>query len=633
MTEFKSLQQMHYDLLVRLDQEPGEIEIQEIENFIEHVKASATDIPDPVDRDQLRAILRSWAAYIYDHTGEFPDTTLQTLDLEKSKQLIRTKTVDHKPSWNIILIIVLGIIILVYGASAIISWVTTDRNAIIRQTEEAISTAAQIQLESSQTAIAMSRTATPTNTLEPTPSTTPSPTATLQAQVITPSQITPPDAGIQILVENLDNGTTIPANILITGTYDGLIPGTSIHILLQPIKQCGTNNILVPESKLVEQPSGRWQIPVTFGQGDELLVEEQYNIRLYFAQNQEVRDALAKNQSKFSTCFDTGDLPTGFYPYSPLVVNINRSRYEPRLVFATRKLDSNYYDLATTRLDGSDFRLLTDTDEIDEHEPHVCQGNQKIVFVDKSPIRRAQNQIWIMDLNGDNKEVLAAGYDVTYERPLWSPDCKYIAYARFAPSEETMKIEIIEYDQRELGPITLGQGRYPTWMPEGHVLIFNHLITDRRNYPSFALMNLDQCQLLHEEKESDCYQDTSRFKHLGTPVQGLQPAVSPDGKRLAFTTVVLYQGDHPYKYIQGFDLDASNPVYNFTTSTGLYTDEYPTWGPDPASTTVFFQSLRRQNTNIWSVGVDSTNLTPIGPKDCININVTYQLLAIDLIGP
>jgi Tol biopolymer transport system component len=316
-----------------------------------------------------------------------------------------------------------------------------------------------------------------------------------------------------------------------------------------------------------------------------------------------------------------------------LLFNVNRSKYESRLVFATRETNTDYYDLATTRLDGSDFRLLTDTPKVNEQDPHVCYGNQKIVYVDNTPTRGLQNQIWTMDLNGKNQEVLVAQPGFKYERPFWSSDCRYIAYARLAPGEDKQwQIEIIEFDLPELGPAILGQGRYPAWIPGEYLLVFNHLIYDRVNYPSFAMVDLEKCRLVPGEKEADCHQDTSRFKYQGSPIQGLQPAVSLDGKRLAFTTHVLTQNDQTYKYIQGFDLDGSGPVYNLTTSRGLYTDEYPTWGPDLGSTLVYFQSWRRQNTNIWSVGVEGANLTPIGPNNRINITVTYQMLAVDLLG-
>ena len=86
MTEFESLQKKHYDLQVRLDQKPGEVDIQEIEAFIEYVKVKAANVVDPVDRDQLRAMLRSWASYIYDQKGVFPDTTLRPADPEKKVQ-------------------------------------------------------------------------------------------------------------------------------------------------------------------------------------------------------------------------------------------------------------------------------------------------------------------------------------------------------------------------------------------------------------------------------------------------------------------------------------------------------------------------------------------------------------------
>ena len=52
---------------------------------IQHMCVAAEDISAPRERDQLRAILRFWASYVYDMTGTYPDTTLRPRDADQAR--------------------------------------------------------------------------------------------------------------------------------------------------------------------------------------------------------------------------------------------------------------------------------------------------------------------------------------------------------------------------------------------------------------------------------------------------------------------------------------------------------------------------------------------------------------------
>lgn len=77
MTKFEELQAMHEQLMEQ-SKSPDNVPafVEEVQQEIHNMCVAAEDISVPRERDQLRAILRFWASYVYDQTGTYPDTTL-----------------------------------------------------------------------------------------------------------------------------------------------------------------------------------------------------------------------------------------------------------------------------------------------------------------------------------------------------------------------------------------------------------------------------------------------------------------------------------------------------------------------------------------------------------------------------
>ncbi|MFZ6028095.1 MAG: hypothetical protein ACOYYS_10300 [Chloroflexota bacterium] len=77
MSMYQSLQERHQELLAR--REAGEDRQalgRAVREYIEQARSEAHTIPRPRERDQLRANLRFWGAFLYDETGVYPDTAL-----------------------------------------------------------------------------------------------------------------------------------------------------------------------------------------------------------------------------------------------------------------------------------------------------------------------------------------------------------------------------------------------------------------------------------------------------------------------------------------------------------------------------------------------------------------------------
>ena len=79
MTRFDELQQAHQGLLDRMDSATDKAAFarEEVQPYVARVCDEAVDVPNPRDRDQLRANLRFWASYLYDATGTYPATTMR----------------------------------------------------------------------------------------------------------------------------------------------------------------------------------------------------------------------------------------------------------------------------------------------------------------------------------------------------------------------------------------------------------------------------------------------------------------------------------------------------------------------------------------------------------------------------
>jgi hypothetical protein len=82
MTTFQDLQAEHEALLNRHEAPADPAQFwADVQSFIDRVRNDAQYISAPRERDQLRAILRFWASYVYDQTKTYPDTTMRPADV------------------------------------------------------------------------------------------------------------------------------------------------------------------------------------------------------------------------------------------------------------------------------------------------------------------------------------------------------------------------------------------------------------------------------------------------------------------------------------------------------------------------------------------------------------------------
>src|SRR5215208_6310046 len=101
MNSFQQFQQKHIDLLRRYETNKESADfLKEVREYIEHVLSASRQISDSRERNQLRANLRFWGAYIYDHTGTYPNLSLLPAEGEASKPIPKPTPMNR--TWIIV---------------------------------------------------------------------------------------------------------------------------------------------------------------------------------------------------------------------------------------------------------------------------------------------------------------------------------------------------------------------------------------------------------------------------------------------------------------------------------------------------------------------------------------------------
>lgn len=254
--------------------------------------------------------------------------------------------------------------------------------------------------------------------------------------------------------------------------------------------------------------------------------------------------------------------------------------------------------------------------------------------------RTGEVQLHAMDADGGNVVQLTAGPG-TKIHPAWSPDGRSLVFveADGGLSDPNFDLYVLGPEGLERITDTPNREASPSWSPDGTTIAFE---SDETGIPEiWAIHRLsgqrvaltvdeladltpewspDGSELLFSSKEDllcspnarDCERHlfvldvaTGRIRQLtaGRSYNG-DPAWSPDGARIAFSSNVRGRGDYD---IYVMDADGSG-LERLTHATGL--DLNPVWSPD--GRLIAFTSLRDGNYEIYVMRADGSrerNLT------------------------
>jgi len=185
-------------------------------------------------------------------------------------------------------------------------------------------------------------------------------------------------------------------------------------------------------------------------------------------------------------------------------------------------------ELYVMRPNGTGLRRLTHDRSVDV-DPAWSPDGRRIVFVSNRPRMTGKFAIWTIKANGTGLQRLTAGHDAD---PAWSPDGTTIAFARFPFAIWLMNAD--GTNQRKLTTPLQDPGSndeediMPAWSPDGDWIAFA-----RRHEPYVGPTGSTRYRL-------DVYvirADGTAIRRLTRRArQNVEPAWSPDGKRIVFVS-------------------------------------------------------------------------------------------------
>lgn len=564
MSKFSELQKTH-EKLVRKEQAQEDI-LEQVHQYLKEIQNGSSQISKIREREQLRANLRYWASYVYEKTRIYPNVDLLP-SLKPDSTGLRTFF------FGLATIIGLAFIcILVYVSIAL-----PQRQAMIAN----ITAQANISTQSAQIATNQAN-------ISIRPEITHTPVAVSTSMTAQPYVVS-------VQIESIRDGEQISPVQIIGGTYLNLNPGSSIHLIVQPISKAGLRYVMqqyVPISRT--STSGEWAIEAKFGQGIELKNREDYVIFVVVCPDEETRNAL----------IGQGDV--GFVENPPGLMSFSQKIYVTReaytvaidgvqIIYSTYLTEVGNSEIFTMDLDGKNVHRITYTSGISELFPSLSPDGKQIAYVGRK--RDAQNNplytIEIINADGSDRQVIVDETPMLLERPLWSSDGTIIAYAvGTVRGERPTHWNIFAYDIKNQKRIQITQGeqtsnRYFSWVPGSSEIVFDARmrLTGTSGFIRVDIFNLE---------------DESVF--FDTIGEELQPAISPDGTKLVYMQLDRV-GDNWRGNLYLADLSTEKKI-QLTNS--VFQDWYPSWSPD--GKTIVFASFQSGAQSIWSISVDGSNL-------------------------
>jgi hypothetical protein len=252
------------------------------------------------------------------------------------------------------------------------------------------------------------------------------------------------------------------------------------------------NNIWSINSQISETP-------------EEMSTAQSYSVVIVVSRKDVTRELLT-SAAETKTGIQINALPDDIIPFNNTARVIYRNPFyvvqEPRIVYSD--FDGISYDLYTSRLDGTDPRQITFTQDLDEMFPSLSPDGTRLVYVKRfhretinSPITYT---VSIMDGNGQNDGDLIEKTTSLLESTQWSPDANYISYVVGDISQSPTSYSFSIYDLttkevKRISPEFKRRDNYKwyAWIPGTSAIIFNVGMKESGT-SGLAMMNIESME-------------------------------------------------------------------------------------------------------------------------------------------
>lgn len=257
------------------------------------------------------------------------------------------------------------------------------------------------------------------------------------------------------------------------------------------------------------------------------------------------------------------------------------------LAFSSTR-NSEHQSIYLQRVDGTAVTQLTDGNSDDAYPCFSSDGKQ-IAF---SSTRAGNWQVFVMDVDGHNITQVTAG-PMQAVHPSFSPDASRLVYCGLGARSGQWELWTADLKTGEKRMI--GYGLFPVWSPDKSADRIAFQRARQRGSRWFSLWTMD---IIDGEGRRATEVAVSANAAI------LSPAWSPDGKRLAFTTIVQPDGGGSSKVkgqtdIWAIDADGANRQ---RLTDGRGENLMPFWASDNR---VYFISDRGGTECVWSVRAES----------------------------